>query len=79
MGARSNIIKNNILIERISFEQDGQGKTKGTAASNEGFEYGSLEWWHETVDIEKLNELLRSFARLFQVGVCLLRGRRSSW
>ena len=62
----------------ISFEQDGQGKTKGTAASNEGFEYGSLEWWHETVDIEKLDELLRSFARLFQVGVCLLtpKGRK---
>lgn len=78
MGARSNIIKNNILIENILFEQDRQGKTKETAASKEGFEYGSLEWWHETVDIEKLDELLRSFARLFQVGVCLLtpKGRK---
>lgn len=72
MGAQSDIIKNDILIEKMSFEQDGQGEGEGMAPPGEGFEYGSLEWWRETVDIAKLEELFRNFSRLFRVGAYLL-------
>ena len=70
MGLKNIVIKDDILAEKMSSRQDGQGEEM--ALPHGEFEYGSFEWWQETVDVVKLEELFRSFARLFQVGVCLM-------
>ena len=73
MVSKNNVIKNDIPLEKMSFEQDARGEKEGGVSPD-----GSLEWWQKTVDIAKLEELFRSFADLFRVGVSLLtpKGRK---
>lgn len=78
MVSKNNVIKNDIPLEKMSSERHEHDEKEGGVSPDENLEYGSLEWWQKTVDIAKLEELFRSFADLFRVGVSLLtpKGRK---
>lgn len=78
MVSQNNAIKNDIPLEKMSSERHEHDEKEGGVSPDENLEYGSLEWWQKTVDIAKLEELFRSFADLFRVGVSLLtpKGRK---
>ena len=78
MESQNNAIKNDIPLEKMSSERHEHDEKEGGVSPDENLEYGSLEWWQKTVDIAKLEEIFRSFADLFRVGVSLLtpKGRK---